>query len=534
MVFNQKYADYAIQFVECLKHGDDFFGQPFTLLPWQREAVSTFYGTLRDGSPYRHYQYLYLEIPKKNGKSELAAALGLFHAFADEATSGEVYLVAADKGNAGIIFNAALSMLRQCPPLLKRAKVRESTREIVDLDSGTKMKVMSSEAYSKHGYKPTCVIFDELHAQPNRELWDIMTFGAGSARKQPVWIVLTTAGDDPDRQSIGWEIHEKARSILEYRRGNTEGNFDNPIWLPYIYGMPDDPDECAKIDIYDEGLWARCNPSLGVSIPIETLRQEAIDAKQSEASERLFRWLRLNQWISVKSVGWMPLTLYDRTEEDLSKDSLYGKRCYFGADLSSTTDLTALAALFPPQRGLDRWHAIFDVWIPENGMKERAKRDHVDIIGWKNAGYLTATPGNCVDYDFVEARILDLARQYQCRMLGIDPWNSRMLTQRLMTAGMQVTEIPQTMSGMSGAMKTLERLIRQEKMTHGKNPCARWCFGNTRCAVDGNENIKPMKNKSIGRIDVTVAWINAMAAAILDGATDRDPNELILSDDWGL
>ena len=244
MRFKQSFADYAIRFVECLKHGDDFYGQPFLLLDWQKNAVGTFYGTLRDDADYRQYQYLYLEIPKKNGKSELAAALGLFHTFADEATYGEVYLVAADKGNAGIIFSAALSMLKQCPALLDRAKVRESTKEIVDTDSHTKMKVMSSEAYSKHGYKPTCVIFDELHAQPNRELWDIMTFGAGSARKQPVWIVLTTAGDDPDRGSIGWEIHEKARRILDYRAGNTDGeNYDNPLWLPYIYGMPDDPEQ---------------------------------------------------------------------------------------------------------------------------------------------------------------------------------------------------------------------------------------------------------------------------------------------------
>ncbi|MBC8575838.1 terminase large subunit [Yanshouia hominis] len=534
MRFKQSFADYAIRFVECLKHGDDFYGQPFLLLDWQKNAVGTFYGTLRDDADYRQYQYLYLEIPKKNGKSELAAALGLFHTFADEATYGEVYLVAADKGNAGIIFSAALSMLKQCPALLDRAKVRESTKEIVDTDSHTKMKVMSSEAYSKHGYKPTCVIFDELHAQPNRELWDIMTFGAGSARKQPVWIVLTTAGDDPDRGSIGWEIHEKARRILDYRAGNTDGeNYDNPLWLPYIYGMPDDPEQCASIDIFDENLWSRCNPSLGVTIPIETLRNEALDARQSPSAERLFRWLRLNQWIAVKTAGWLPLPVYDAAEMVIPREELEGKRCYFGLDLSSTTDLTALCCLFPPQEGLDFWYLTFEAWAPADSLRERSRRDHIDAEGWAHSGALTATPGDCVDYDFVETRIIEQAKRTRLRLLGTDQWNSRMLTQRLMAAGIEVAEIQQSMSGMSGAMKALERLFRRGELRHERNPCARWCFGNVRCAVDGNENIKPMKNKSTGRIDVAVATVNAMAAAIIAGE-DEDKSAVILSEGWGL
>ncbi len=533
MYFKQSFADYAVDFVECLKHGDDFYGQPFNLLPWQKMAISEFYGMLRDGTNLRQYQYLYLEIPKKNGKSELAAALGLFHTFADEAMYGEVYVVAADKSNASIIFNAAVSMLEQCPTLLKRVKIKESTKEIVDKVSHTKMKVMSSEAYSKHGYKPTCVIFDELHAQPKRDLWDIMTFGAGSARKQPVWIVLTTAGDDPDKNSIGWEIHEKARKILDYRNGQTEANYDNPVWLPYIFGMPDNPDECAKIDIYNEDLWYACNPSLGVTIQIETLRQEALDAKQSEAAERLFRWLRLNQWISVKTVGWLPLTLFDKTENMISRETLKGKRCYLGMDLSSTTDLTALVLIFPPQAGIEKWHVLFKAWIPEDGMKERSKRDHVDFIKWKNEKHIETTIGDCIDYDYVETTIIQIAEEYKVEMLGTDQWSSRMLTQRLMSRGINVVEIPQTMSGMAEAMKTIERFLRRDEMGHEKNPCARWCFGNVRCAVDGNENIKPMKNKSIGRIDITVAWINAMAAAIL-GKEKIDKNGIIMSKEWSL
>lgn len=531
-MFSQEYADYTIDFVECLKHVDGkWYGVPFTLLDWQKNALTEFYGHVKENDA-RQYQYLYLEIPKKNGKSELAAALGLYHTFADGEMHGEVYVCAADKSNASIIFNAALGMLEQNKTLSNRAKVKESTKEIKDTVTGTLMKVLSAEAYSKHGYKPSCVIFDELHAQPNRELWDIMTFGSGSARFQPVWIVLTTAGDDPDHNSIGWEVHEKANKILEYRKGNTEGNYDNPVWLPIIYGLGDlDAEQSKEIDIFNEELWYKCNPSLGKTIEIDTLRQEALDAKQSDYSERLFRWLRLNQWISTKAVGWLPLTLYDKTEaKDIPK--LKGKRCYGGLDLSSTTDLSALVLLFPPQDGLEKWYVVFNAWITDEKMQERSKRDHVPFDKWVVEDYVKTTPGNCIDFDFILEEIYRASEEYDLRMLGVDPYLSRMISQHVMKKDINVVEIPQDIKNISPSMKEVERLIRNELMEHEKNPCARWCFGNVKVIPDPNENIKPLKNKSVGRIDIVVAWVIAMATALLNEKPNI--NDSILSDDWSL
>lgn len=497
-------GQFVCDFMELLKIPET--GKPMRLMEWQKSAITEFYGRLNE-SGLRRYQYLYLEIPKKNGKSGLAAGLGLYHTFMDGEMSGEVYVCAADKDNASIVFNASLKMLEACPALNKRARVIESQRIIRDTVSGTVYKVMSSEAYSKHGYKPSCVIFDELHAQPNRELWDIMTFGAGAARRQPAWIVLTTAGDDPDRNSIGWEIHEKAENILAARAGDTEQT-DNPAWLPIIYGYNGD-------DIYNEGNWFKANPSLGITIPLDTVRQEALDAKGSQSVERLFRWLRLNQWIAVKDVGWMPLTAWDNSERAVSRDDLKGKKCYLGLDLSTTTDLSALTAIFPPQDGVEKWTALFEPWIPLEKIREREKRDHVPFRKWVACGFLHATDGNAVDYDFIEQRILAYAHDYQVEALGVDKWNSRMLTQRLMEAGLDVVEIDQNMAGMSPPMKDMERMILSADMVHEETPVGRWCFGNVRVATDGNENIKPMKNKSIDRIDVTVSWIIAVAMARL-------------------
>ena len=526
-------AKYVISFLGLLKlTAGDFAGKPFALQKWQADPITEFYGTLdrdEDGY-YRHYQYLYLEIPKKNGKTELAAGLGLYHLVGDGEENPQVYICAADKNNASICFNAMVSMVNQAPWLAKRVKVIRSAREIQLVGRPGMIKVLSAEAYSKHGYNVSCVIFDELHAQPNRELWDIMTFGSGSARRQPVWIVLTTAGDDPDRHSIGWEIHDQCRRILAARNGTGKPEDDDPIWLPVMYGMPDDPEEVEKIDIYDENVWKRCNPSAGVTVPLRTLRQEAAAAKHSEAKERLFRWLRLNQWIATKSVGWLPLTLYDRTqwhepelEEVYSglslrremRKKLRGKKCYGGLDLSSTTDLSAYVLEFPPQPGLENWVVLFYAWRPLDEVDDAERRDHVPYRDWERAGYLTLCPGDMIDFEMVQETIVESARLYQLQIVGLDPYLSREISGSLMKRHINCVEIRQNMTDMSPAMKDIEKKLRSREMVHEHNTCARWTFGNVRCQVDGNENIKPMKNKSYGRIDITVAWINAHAAAML-------------------
>lgn len=474
----------------------------FKLLPWQHEVISDVYGNIND-KDLRQYKFAYWEIPKKNGKTELAAALGVYHTFADGEMKGEVYGCAADRGQASMAFDVAVDMIDQNAFLKKRCKYTASKKRLEDKVSGTFYQVLSAEAYTKHGLNASAVIFDELHAQPNRELWDIMTFGAGDARAQPIWIVITTAGDDPDRASIGWEIHEKAKRLIS-------GETADPRWYCKIYGI--EPD--FEGDIYDESLWYKVNPSLGHTIDIDKVRQAAISAMNNPAEEKLFRWLRLNQWVSLKEIGWLPLTLWDETVGKWKISDLIGKKCYAGLDLASTTDLTGLVLLFPPQDGLEDWRFICEAWVPDENMKERVRRDHVPYDKWANEKYLHATPGNATDYDFVRARIETLAQQYNMKMLSTDPWNSRMLTQQLEKSGISIVETTQNMANMSPGMKEIERLLKTGQMTHERNPLARWCFGNVNIAMDGNGNIKPMKNKSRDRIDVIVALINAMAVAV--------------------
>ena len=574
-VFDREAGQFVCDFVERLPTTDT--GKPFRLYDWQREALMEFYGTMDvpesgtaavEQERLRRYWYLYLEIPKKNGKSELAAALALYHLFADGELNAEVYVCAADKENASIVFNAAVFMATSAPwtakmiaqgelKLIESRKRIEYRKRVKTGNGGYKwitvgiLQVLSAEAYSKHGYKPSCVIFDELHAQPNRELWDVMTGAAGASRRQPAWIVLTTAGDDPDRSSIGWEIHEKAvgiRDARQLRRIRAEGGDvhtvlslrhvsdedladaetellgrDEENWLPILYGLTalfgDDPDDLEKLDIWDENLWFLCNPSLGKHLSLRNIRMEAASAKRSEAEERVFRWLRLNQWITTKAVGWISLNLYDKTQWGPSKKrertewlrQLDGKLCYGGVDLSTSRDLTAFVLLFPPQPGLDAAVLLpYGIWRPEATADEAEKRDHVPYRDWARAGFLDLCPGEVIDYGAVEERIREARERYDLRMVGFDPYLSRTITQRLAPI-VPIIEIPQDLKNMSPAMKETDDMMQRHTLLHVHNTCFRWTFGNVRCHADGNGNIKPLKNKSTGRIDPAVASIIVMA-----------------------
>jgi len=499
-LIDRKKAQDPINFISVLHLTGDFYGKPFVLQGWQREIIEDVYGTINENG-LRQYQYVYLEIPKKNGKTETTAGLGLYHLVCD-GPGGQIYCCAAEREQAGLVYKAAKQMIAQDSGLNEILKVVDSQKLIINKQTGTFLKVLSAEAFSKHGINPTVIIFDELHAQQKRDLWDYMTFAAGSARREPLWWVITTAGDDPDKKSIGWEVHDQAVKIRD-------GELIDPTWYVKIFSTPEDA------DIYDEQVWYEANPSLGVSIDIDKVRQEALKARNNPANEKLFRWLRLNQWVALKRTSWLPLTLWDTTTRDWNPADLLGKRCYVGIDLSSKIDLSAAVPLFMPQDGIDDWRFLINAWVPEDNMRERENRDHIPYGEWVKNGYLNATPGDVVDYSFIRNSIEKMELMYDVQYYCGDPWHLEVLRQLLpVNTQRKFIEISQMMSGMSPGMGELERLFRAGMISHTKQPLGRWSFGNVVVATDGNENQKPMKNKSYERIDPIVALIDAMAGAI--------------------
>lgn len=508
----------VVEFIQLLHLTDDFYGKPFVLQDWQHQVLWDVYGTV-DHRGYRQYQFAYLEIPKKNAKTTTIAGLALTHLALDP-PGGQIYCCAADKEQAGLTYQAALQMIDQDEDLQGLFKITDSKKVITNRRTGTFLKVLSAEAYTKHGLNPTVVIFDELHAQPNRDLWDTMTFGSGAARKETLYWVITTAGDDPDHKSIGWEQHEYARKVLD-------GEIEDPHWYVKIYSAPDDA------DIFDEKVWYAANPSLGVTIDIENVRREAIKAKNSPSAEKLFRWLRLNQWVSLKSTSWLPLSLWDTTVGELTKADLIGKRCYAGIDLSTINDLTGIGLLFPPQEGLEflqqgtamdgapgqvkgrGWYFVLYAFHPLENMKERVLRDKVAYDRWAAEGWLDATPGNVIDYTFIQAKIAQIHQQYEVSAWGNDPRGAEKLRQDLMTDhDIELIEVPQDIKTLSEPMKEIERLSKLGEMRHEKNPLGRWTWGNVTVYVDGNGNYKPLKNKPIDKIDPMAALFNAMHLAM--------------------
>lgn len=556
--YSAEEVERVLSFFRLLVFGqNEWAGKPFALLPWEEQFIREFFGiqVLDDhGEWVRYRRFGYDEIPKKNGKTEFDAGLGLYFLLADGESRPHVAIFAVDKINADILYQCAKYMVEHTamsePKHRPMVYCRDSVREIRTRFGGL-MKVYSSDAEGKHGYSFSAILCDEIHAWrgvAGHRLWTVLTQGTDAARRQQAVLVMTTAGDDPDRTSVGWELHERCRKLLAWRRGEPEEPLDgdDPQWLPTMYGISvltgDDPERIAKLDIYDEALWRTCNPSYGVTLMPRQFRAEARAARQSKAAERSFRWLRLNQWIATKDIGWLPLTLYDKTqwggtgtkaEREAAVASLRGKTCYGGLDLSTTTDLTAMTLLFPPQEGLETAVAIFSAWRPRDGVLEAEQRDHVPYRDWERAGFLSLCEGDIVDFSQVEDAAAEAAELFDLRMLGVDPYLSRTLTQRLSARGLHVVEIPQTMLSLSPPMKELERMIRAHEMLHIHNTCARWCFGNVRCAVDGNENIKPMKNRSTGRIDITVSWIIAMATwMVVRGQRDYDTRNL--EEEWSL
>lgn len=518
---SKKKADHAVNFIECLRHvKDPWHGVFFELLPWQKELVRDFYGTLRpDGT--RQYRTAYVEIPKKQGKSEIAAAVALYHLCADGEHHAEVYGCAADRAQASLVFDVAADMVDQEPALKKLIKPVLSQKRLIYKPTSSYYQVLSAEAFTKHGLNPSCVIFDELHAQPNRALWDVMTFGAGDARTQPVWWAITTAGDDPERVTIGWEVHKKAEEVLL-------GIREDKTLYPVIFGI--DPDENRvwtgrKFFLLPDGTdwseaWkdkeiaAAVNPSIGQTVGEDRIEDAVASVEGDEAQERLFRQLRLNEWVKYKAGKYISVHKWDASAGLVIPEKLRGKACYGGLDLSSSIDTTAFALLFPPDEDCDRWRAFWRLWIPEDNLKERVYRDKVPYDKWNAAGYLTTTPGDVIDYAFIEAEILRLAKDYEILEIGYDPWHALQTSIKLDDAGMTMVEVRQGAKTLGPALKFMREQIHMLNFEHGGNPVIRWMLNNMDVKIDENENARPMKGKKTGRIDGITALLNAFDRAI--------------------
>lgn len=512
-MYDENKARRTLKFINCLKHTKGRWrGVNFDLLPWQDKIIRDVFGTIKENG-YRKYNTAYIEIPKKNGKSELAAGVALYMTCGDGEWGAEVYGCASDRQQASIVFDVAVDMVDQCPALKKRIKPIMSVKRLVYKPTNSFYQVLSAEAYTKHGLNVHAVIFDELHSQPNRELFDVMTKGSGDARTQPLFFLITTAGTD--RNSICFEQHQKAVDILEGRK-------IDPTFYSVIYGIKDDDDWSL------EENWYKANPSLGYTIDIEKVRNAYISAKENPAEENIFRQLRLNQWVK-QSTRWMPMDKWDECDFDIDLESLKGRECYGGLDLSSTSDITAFVLVFPPRREDENYIVIPFFWIPEDNLKLRVRRDHVPYDVWEKQGFLKTTEGNVIHYGFIEKFIEKLGTIYNIKEIAFDRWGAVQMVQNLEGMGFTVVPFGQGYKDMSPPTKELMKLVLEKKISHGGNPVLRWMMDNIFIKQDPAGNIKMDKEKSTEKIDGAVATVMA-----LDRAIRNKENNVSVYDDRGI
>lgn len=502
--YDEDAANRAVTFINLLKHTKgEWHGRPFDLIDWQEQIIRDLFGIMKPNG-FRQFNTAYVEIPKKMGKSELAAAIALYLTCGDFEHGGEIYGCAADRQQASIVFDVAVQMVEQNPALKARIKPLISQKRLIYKPLNSFYQVLSSEAYTKHGLNVHGVVFDELHAQPNRQLYDVMTKGSGDARKQPLYFLITTAGTD--RNSICWEVHQKADDTLQGRKRD-------PSFYPVIYGVGEDEDWT------DENVWRKANPSLGITVDIDKLRIACNSARQNPAEENLFRQLRLNQWVK-QSVRWMPMEAWDKCSFAVDPDSLNGRVCYGGLDLSSTTDMTAFVLVFPPEVEEELYQVLPFFWIPEENVPLRVNRDHVPYDIWEREGFLQTTEGNVVHYGFIEKFIEDLGTKYDIREIAFDRWGAVQMSQNLDDMGFTVVPFGQGYKDMSPPTKELMKLVLEGKIAHADHPVLRWCVDNIFVRTDPAGNIKPDKEKSTERIDGAVALIMALDRAIRNGSSE--------------
>ena len=500
-VYDKAKADYAASFIECLCHTKGTWaGKPFTLIDWQEQIIRDIFGIIKPNG-YRQFNTAYIEIPKKMGKSELAAAVALLLTCGDGEERAEVYGCAADRQQASIVFEVAADMVRMCPALNRRVKILTATKRIVYLPTNSFYQVLSAEAYSKHGFNIHGVVFDELHTQPNRKLFDVMTKGSGDARMQPLYFLITTAGTDT--KSICYETHQKAKDIIEGRK-------IDPTFYPVIYGADEDDDWT------DPKVWKKANPSLGITVGIDKVKAACESAKQNPAEENSFRQLRLNQWVK-QAVRWMPMEKWDRCAFAINEDDLEGRVCYGGLDLSSTTDITAFVLVFPPLDEDDKYMILPYFWIPEENIDQRVNRDHVPYDVWERQGFLQTTEGNVVHYGYIEKFIERLGERFNIREIAFDRWGAVQMVQNLEGMGFTVVPFGQGFKDMSPPTKELMKLVLEERIAHGGHPVLRWMMDNIYVRTDPAGNIKPDKEKSTEKIDGAVATVMALDRAIRCG-----------------
>lgn len=499
-VFNADKAHRAIRFFENLNHSKGKWrGQRLKLEPWQKFVEANLFGWVHKDTGFRRFNIAYEEIPRKNGKSTRISARSLYLFFADEENAPEVYAAAYSEKQAGIVFEEAKRMVRSCPGLSSRITEYRKSLAIENRDAF--IKPITRDAKAEQGLNVHGASIDEYHTHKTDEVYDVLTTATGS-RQQSLIGVITTAGSS--RKSACYQERIYAIKILER-------TLENENYFAFIASAD------KNDDWKDEKTWIKANPNIGVSVTLEYLRKQYAIAKGSLNKQSAFKRYFLNIWEEGGDV-WLDMDAWNACSSDtIDEAALIGRKCYGGLDLAKVRDLSAAALLFPPQSHGEKWQALVQFYCPDEDIAERSRRDRVPYSQWRELDWLTATPGNTTDYDFIEHDFKEWASDYDLQEVAFDPWGSSEIVNHLMAEGIEMVEFRQGFASMTAPTAELERLVLSRSLDHGLNPILTWCASNVICSVDPAGNVKPDKKKSEERIDGVVALIMALGLAMAQG-----------------
>jgi phage terminase large subunit-like protein len=505
--FDSKAADRVITFCQLLFPSEgEWAGKPLKLLPWQKFVIGELFGWKRRDSGFRRYRFVYIEVPRKNGKTTLLAAIGLYMLTSDDEPGAEVFSAACSRDQAHEIWDEAAAMATAS---LQRY-VKVSKFELTcPKNPRSKFLALAAEGKTLDGHNVHCALIDELHEHPDRTVYVKLKTGTGS-RRQPMIIAITTAGGT-GTETFCYQQRTIVARILTL-------DSENDAYFGFIACI-DDP---AKWE--DEAEWYKCNPSLGVSKNISVVRDEYLLARDNPDELNDFLRYHLNIWTAAERV-WMPMNKWNApcctgTDEefpDLMKlrtaleEKLKGRIAVAAVDLAATIDLQALVLAFPPQTEGEPWYCLPYFWVPEDTMRERVQRDHVHYDVWAREGFLYTTPGGACDSKPLTAKLTELAKLYDIREVEFDRWGAQDFINDAQGEGFVVVNFGQGFQSMSPPTKELLKLVINGKIVHAANPILRWMASNVVVSTDPTSAIKPAKDKSSEKIDGIVALIMGIA-----------------------
>lgn len=510
----QKAIDF---FPACLKHIEgELAGQPFVLEPWQQAIIGNTFGWLRaDGT--RRYRVVSVFVPGKNGKTPLAAGMGIYVWICDREPGAQVVNFAYTRDQASLLWRWTRGFIESEHELSSRVNIYKSTHSMnLKENEASFFKTIACEDRGVHGLNLHAAIGDELHAIRDAEAVRVIKTRFAS-RRNPLLVFITTAGWD--RNSICFEEYLYARKVRD-------GIIRDPYYLPVIYEAEEDDDWT------DPKIWAKANPNLHTSVKLDYLTEQCEKAKKLPAYENTFRQLHLNQW-TEQAVRWIPMRAWDACDEPLDMDFLKGRLCVAGLDLASVRDTTALQLVFPVNE-TKRFHVVTHIFIPEQYAREKEDTDQVPYREWSAKGWVTLTPGPSTDQQYVFDLFAKYCEIYRVHELTYDPWNSHTIinkiTNELGFPEDKCIKHRQGFLSMSEPIKLLESCVLQKRIVHGGNPVLRAQVSGAMVRLDPAENIKLDKASSNSRIDAVVATVMAIgrAALHLDDDTYTDDGPLIL------